>query len=164
MLFAIDPSIRKCGLAVFAATACSKLLDARTLRSTESKLWLRRSDEMVRLVANAIETYRKTQRLHAHTCRVLIEMPSHYSSAVGNAAKNSGAILKLMFFVASLRQLLIGLGYCATLIRVNQWKGTVPKAITERRMQKRYGKQALHGLDDNAIDAIGIGTWFLENM
>jgi hypothetical protein len=97
---------------------------------------------------------------------IVIEMPRIYSrgSAQSQAAKNSGAITKLIFLVATLRSRIDEhRSVRIVLVYPQIWKGQVSKKITRSRMVRRYGN-IVKSLDHNIVDAIGIGTWLLGKV
>lgn len=82
-----------------------------------------------------------------------IEFPKLFQSAGGLAVANSGALVKLSWFVG----LVCGqLSFPLELVEVNDWKGQLPKNVIERRI-----KRILPGCKAKSHDwdAIGIGLF-----
>lgn len=148
-ILCLDPSIRALGWAVFVIGGETPKLTAYNVKklNLEGESWIVRAKVMLEVVKDLENEY-----CPAH---IYIETPSHYSAGKGEVARNSGAILKLMF--------LVGAVYGAfkdqvTLLPVSRWKGNVPKEITQRRMLKRWNATG----DHNAIDAVGIGDYVIS--
>jgi hypothetical protein len=77
------------------------------------------------------------------------------------AASNSGAIIKLIALVYSIRQLVLSQGKTCYLVPVVKWKGNVPKEVMAKRLSKYYD---LTQKTSDEIDAVGIGRWYLRFM
>lgn len=165
-ILAFDPSMRKFGWAVLdrgklvdhgliTQAGPSKKVPKKKRRTLA--FWIGRVDEMVNTV------YRDLGDHVGSADVVVIEMPRIYSrgSSASQAAKNSGAIEKLIFLVSSLRSRIMRYDMHVRIVLVypQTWKGQVPKSLTRRRMERRYGRVIKH-LDHNIVDAIGIATWF----
>jgi Holliday junction resolvasome RuvABC endonuclease subunit len=183
-VLAIDPSLRNLGYAFFqvkrgTAGFRGKLITQGLIRQPTNRSVskrIRRSLEHMRfrsakMVNNVLAMlYVPEIELPCVPDYVVIEMPVIYSrgSAAARAARNSGALTKLIYFVGSLTQALID-RECSTddsktrpvLVTPATWKGQVKKHITHKRMIRRYGR-VCDDLNHNIIDAIGIGTWFIE--
>ena len=61
----------------------------------------------------------------------------------------------------SLRQGFIEGGVAVELVPVRDWKGSVPKHITLKRIQRAWGWR---GMDHNIADAVGIGDWYIRKQ
>lgn len=104
---------------------------------------------------------------------VLIEQPQIFMSGKGQAANNSGSVMKLTALAFALRQYFLDVYKYhfalkaafqeieVIMVPVKKWKGDQKKHITAQRM-KKYWKHA--GADDNETDAIGIGDWHLRKQ
>lgn len=145
----VDPSVKALGWAFFSTGEWRndewELVDSGVLKVAAE--WPESHDKMIRKVYSEIPC----------GSVVLIELPSHYDSGKGAAARNSGAILKLFGLVMALREKLDPAR--VRLVPVRMWKGTVPKEITQKRVRK-YWDWA--GEDHNEADAVGIGDWYLR--
>lgn len=137
-----------------------RLLDAELAHDPE---WLSRVDQMT-------QSLTRIAILNSPLTKILIEMPRIFMSEKGQGASNSGAILKLAFLVGSLRSFFLTSPSSPTvplssveLIPVNNWKGTLPKHITRRRI-KRHWNIETQEIDHNEADAIGIGDWYFRKF
>lgn len=157
-LLCIDPGTRKMGVAIFELDGkgrTGRLLKCFVETVVKKHKWQDRIDMMA---GKAIEICNREK-----PDRVLIEEPRLFlSTRKGQAASNSGAVLKL-----------VGLVYCmagalgvvkdreVVMVPVQQWKGNVPKEITQRRVVKYWGCRSG---DDNITDAVGIGDWYIRKQ
>lgn len=186
-VLAIDPSIRALGYALFSlnitrkksqlhlpipgspiylesgvltlAPAMAMLAQSKINPSLtgSASAWIAKADCMVKRLRELFPPVPPLQR-------VLIELPRHFPSLKGQAAQQSSAILKLMFLVSALRAEYQNQqeNIEVHLISVNRWKGTVPKSITQRRVQKHWQLPPSLTDDHNEWDAIGIGDFYLR--
>jgi len=159
-LLCIDPGTRKMGVAVFELDGKKKrgrLLKCFVEVISRKKVakWQDRIDMMA---DKAIEICNKEK-----PDRVLIEQPRLFlSTRKGQAASNSGAVLKLMGMVYCMAGALgVVKGREVTLVGVQQWKGNVPKHITQKRVLWHWGCKSG---DDNITDAVGIGDWYIRKQ
>lgn len=154
-ILAIDPSTRALGYALFALRARMRasLVRFETIRvSQRLGAYIDRIDIMCERVTGIVKRERPS------LC--VIEMPQIFGSGKGAAANNSGSVMKLTACVFSLRSSLRSLGVRVELVPVSRWKGTCPKEITQRRMLRKWGAEG----DHNAIDAVGLGSWFISSL
>lgn len=114
--------------------------------------WIRRTDEMVTNVRLIDD--RTDARLV-----VVIEQPEIFLGGRGQAAANSGDVLKLCATAWSIRQAFVDDGREVMMVPVRTWKGNLPKSVTAARMRKHWGWK---GEDHNESDAVGIGDWFVR--
>lgn len=147
MFLAIDPGTHDFGYALFNLQGI--LQRSGAFHMTKYGDWLARIDKVVALVL-ILQRYFGVQS-------VAIEMPSNF----GNAASSGQSILKLMGCVMALRQALQSKGACVRLVPVLEWKGSLPKAVTTRRVRQKYGWKG-KSLDE--ADAIGIGDYVLQTQ
>lgn len=88
--------------------------------------------------------------------KAFCEWPTgRFSSDAGLAAHNSDAILKLSFLIGNLNYAFGGI----ELIKVQTWKGQLPKELTQKRAEKFFKKT---GFKSHAADAVGIGQYCIE--
>lgn len=159
-LISVDPSIRACGYGFWFDAG---LLEGQTIklnlkfRGPKSVRWIKKSDLMVATLWEKIERF--VRRDWADT-QLVIELPRHYSGGRGKAARNSGSILKLAWFIADLRRLAARSGMEVHVVPVSVWKGNLPKHITQKRMLRKLG---LLG-DHNMVDAVGLGVYWWERV
>jgi hypothetical protein len=151
-VLSIDPGTKCMGWALWMGNerlvkrGIHRVPMARGLRRRDKKWdWLRRVDVMAAFVSAEVAA--------CGVDVVVIEMPATYGGRKGTAAGKSGAVMKLAWCVATIRA---RCGCDVILAPVRVWKGTVPKRITQARVQRRYGVTG----DHNMIDAIGIGDWY----
>jgi hypothetical protein len=142
-ILAIDPGLHKAGLAWFKART-GELIETECIEGEGD----------MDTVVDAISLEMPGVFI------VVIEEPQQFSgSRKGQAARNSGAVLKLIALVYSIRQMALNLGKKVVLAPVTQWKGQVPKEVMARRLSKYYD---LSEMTPDEIDAVGIGRWYLE--
>ena len=160
-LLAIDPSTTKIGWAIFTDQGLRKYgtispPKVKTpIKAVRRKDWWSRTKVAEREISSLIERYRPT--------KVIIEQPQIFQSKKGQAASNSSSIIKLCIAAGVYAGSALGDPRIEVVFTpVNQWKGTVPKHITQRRVLRRYGVALSKTVDNNAIDAIGIGDWYLR--
>lgn len=146
MILAIDPGLHKCGLAWF---------DARTgkLIRTECVKGHGDLDLVVGTVWGLVDDVGASV--------IVIEEPQQFmSTSKGEAASNSGSVIKLMQLVYSIRQMGIMRHKKVVLAPVIKWKGQTPKDIVWRRLERRG--YCLDGMTGDEKDAVGIGVWYFE--
>lgn len=94
---------------------------------------------------------------------LVVEMPAFQSGATRSMGWQTGDLQKLTLLV----------GYLVhdhwsrvTLITPAQWKGQLPKAVVQRRIEKRLGPKACDrlGIKTHAWDAVGIGMHIRGEM
>ena len=147
-MLSVDPSIKALGYAMFTR---GKLKSSGHKNLKSKKDWVSNVDEMVEFIRELLDDI--------DLC--VIELPDVFTSARGLAASNSGAIVKLMAIVFAVRQMCLEEGIGVYLLPVRKWKGNLPKEITQLRMKRRWG---VVSKSNDEIDAIGIGTFYLERI
>lgn len=155
---ALDPSLTKAGYAVFR-------LDPEGMKAYLTEHGVFKSKKKLNVeekwVSQGTQVKALFQRLPVRT-QVWCEKPGAWAGSIrGQAALNSGALLGLAGWTGFLSCLAGEMMIPFHLVEVRTWKGNVPKRITYKRMSKRWG---VTPEDDNAADAIGIGTWALTRM
>lgn len=145
MVLAIDPGLHKMGLAYFNERS-------RKLEYTE----------VVKANGNLDKALMEVRKsLTGNVITVVIEEPQQFlSSRKGMAASNSGAVVKLIALVYSIREMAIMMKKKIVLAPVIRWKGQVPKEIVWKRLRRRGYK--LDNLSSDEKDAVGIGVWYFE--
>ena len=120
-ILAIDPSINFCGVAVFKFGK----LDEHALLTP-----LIKSDDWVE---KAKDIYRQINIIHAKydIDERVVETPTYWGAA-GYLARESGAIMKLMFLCGMLVS-----WNNSIVIFPNTWKGQLPKEVVRNRLMKR---------------------------
>jgi len=150
-LLAIDPGTRKAGYAIFenGLYLCSDVIIIKNKKLT----WLQRVDFIIIEITQLLK--------HFKIDIVVIEEPQLFiGSRKGRAASNSGSVLKLTALVHSIRIICRIKKIKVYLIPVRKWKGTVPKAITQKRIKRHLGIDITQ-LDES--DAVGLGLWYVRN-
>lgn len=94
---------------------------------------------------------------------VVIEKPQLWGAYKSVASMHSGDLLGLHLLVGALYWWAVERfeSHRVYLIPVSEWKGQLPKKITQKRMEKRYGVK--FSTDDEA-DACGLGTHYLTHI
>lgn len=155
-LWCVDPSLKAMGFARFELYAeKDALAESGVIRGQKDGGTWARTDWCVDALGGLMEE----SPVGWANVLVLIEEPAHYDGGAGTAARNSGAILKLLGLAASIRGRVISYGGHVIMVPVRRWKGTVPKAVTARRIQRAWNWT---GSDHNEADAVGIGDWWLR--
>lgn len=140
----IDPGISGTGFACFDRR---RLLEWGNIYST-ANTWERRSKAIITKIS--WKEYQGCERMYC-------EWPSNFQgTGKGQAAINSGSILKLAFLIG---------GICekfddVRLVPVQSWKGQLPKEIVQRRAEVFFQKK---GFKSHAADAVGIGQWAIQS-
>lgn len=154
-ILCIDPSIRAMGYAFFDQVQQSKpwakwvLSDSGCYTYAErDTYWHYALDAMVDAVEGLVCGTDTDPATLAH---VFVERPDHVRT-------DPGSVLKLMACAYSIRQMLLP-DWPVTMLDVNEWKGNVPKEVTQRRIRKHWG---WGGTDHNEADAVGIGDYVLR--
>ena len=150
-ILAIDPSVNNVGVAFYDT-------ETEQLKTTcfHPK---RNKDTTVLAVAKQIVSH-----LHLNgngrgqVDAIVIEQPNWQGSTKGLIAMQQGYTLDLAFLVGYLSSWL----WCPLtfLPTPMQWKGTVPKAATKKRVERRFGELQV---SEHEYDAIGMIMWLLDS-
>jgi len=110
--------------------------------------------------------------LNHKPAELIMEFPTFQSGNRGTQASRQGDTLKLAFlcgkiacgwefYVAEMMKIkaYLPLSKCIT---PQQWKGQTTKTITQHRCEKKYGLTLEKKIDDNWVDAVMMGDWFIE--
>jgi len=91
---------------------------------------------------------------------VVIEKPQLWGAYKSVASMHSGDLLGLYLLVGALYWWAANrfVNHLVYLIPVSEWKGQLPKKVTQKRMEKRYNVKFT---TDDEADACGLGTHFL---
>lgn len=158
-LLCIDPGTRKMGVAMFEVDhrkRTSQLLKYFVVLIPKSKgEWHARINTMTDRAIHFCNTNQPDM--------VLIEEPRLFlSTGKGQAASNSGAVLKLVATAYCIAGALKALFTDRVImVPVQQWKGNVPKEITQKRVLRHWNCRSG---DDNITDAVGIGDWYIRKQ
>jgi hypothetical protein len=169
MIVGIDPGLSKSpggtGWALFESkSGCSGIVNllpekVGILRPSGIS-WVERADSICR----QLEVMLNGGELSG-VSRAYIELPTFFASTKGMTCAtgkehDDSDLVKLAFLVGEIRHTFYMFGIRCTLVRVNEWKGTLSKIAVERRVAKRLrtdlqGLKSL-GIDSHAVDAVGI--------
>lgn len=150
LLASIDPGLRKCGVAVWEDGKLVRAELVRGIKNVEGP-WTWRS------MAEAVRKYA------GHVDSVAIELPQVYRPQKIPSAD----LIQLTAVVGAICQELYA-GFCVAYLP-REWKGSVPKEITELRAKSRLSATELASIRlpcasdaNNVWDAIGIGLFHLK--
>lgn len=153
LIIAVDSSINFCGISIFdmrVLKAESKLLHSQLLTPKV------KSDEWIDKSMNIYEQIRSICLRSKGYYKLIIETPEYWGAA-GYLARESGAVLKLMFLCGQLSTL-----NNSYIINPSTWKQQLPKEVVRNRLIKLYPKLDIKNMNHNVMDAIGIGHWFIH--
>lgn len=139
---------------------------ARSARSEELS-WDMRCIAMVRHIQAKILVRGVTD--------IVYEWPEEWVGASaggrGAAALNSGAVGKLQVLAGMVRFMAVDVADhplypflvppAFHAVTVRGWKGQTPKEVVQKRMERKF-KIQFH--DDNEVDAVGIGNWYIMTL
>lgn len=146
----IDPGISGTGYAIWDSRW--KLLHHGVLLPPASLLWELKAYNLIEQLLGLVTS---------NSCvEGYIEMPQLFQSAGGLVTANSGALVKLSWFVGMVCG---GLRPHCPLrpVEVNQWKGQLPKEVVIRRIQRVLPSCKATSHD---WDAIGIGLYIKGDL
>jgi hypothetical protein len=146
----IDPGISGSGYAIWDSRW--KLVAHGVLTSSSSPMWELKAYDLMQQFQEVVEE---------HNCvEGYIEMPALFGSVGGLVTANSGALVKLAWFVGMVCG---GLKSNCPLkpIGVNLWKGQLPKEIVILRIKRILPRCAATTHD---WDAIGIGLYLKGDL
>jgi hypothetical protein len=153
-LISIDPSINNMGVAIWEIgkkeLLFNKLLHPdRACRETDFS----KSVSLLQQVKHWIKVY--------GVSKMIMEIPEHWAVA-GFEAREKGSMAKLMFVCGMMASLVQELKE-VKLVTPREWKGQLPKQVMENRLRDSYLPNVdLAKLNDNVVDAIGIGHYYLH--
>ena len=151
---AIDPGLRKCGVARF--DYLHRLIDARTVRIPSSARDLRGSKAWLEMGAKVFGYRNNAETLIIETMQV----DARTNNKVGDLLEVQGVAGVLIGIASSLNMKVEA-------FTPRQWKGSVPKAVTKRRVLEDLlleERNAIHPrATHDAFDAIGIGLYYLND-
>jgi len=142
-IVALDPAKRRCGVAVLNTTEGEGVLEyALTLRSGDT---LSTSRKVARLIGGL-----------GGKVNLIAEWPVDYAS--GRSKHKDLVSLRLM--VGHVERLT---GLKASRVKPFGWKGNLPKAVCERRIEARLTipeRLAMTDTTNDTWDAVGIALWY----
>lgn len=147
MRISIDPGL-EAGYCVW--TSDWQLVEAGVIKpSRKNYSWEERGNMVVEKISEI-----KSRFNIREAC---IEMPSYFASAGGAMVAARGDLVKLTWLVG----LIYGLfpfGKCK-LVKVNEWKGNLPKNVVIQRLKKLMAPEDFKRLSSHSYDAAGIGLY-----
>lgn len=160
-VFAIDPGTKLLGWSHFILNHNAKtavLVTSGIIQQSRSDEWIKRIDQTVDQVMEALT------HTNGLPTQVLIEQPENFGSGRGSAVTNSGAVNKLIACVFQIKGAVrvAHPKYKVQLLPVRQWKGNVPKHITQKRIARHWGVTEFDSTDES--DAIGIGDYWIRKV
>ena len=147
-LIAIDPGIAGTGHAVFING------NLRSYGNTYAKVglpWYDKADIITRQLEDLLSEY------PCHGTIVVCEFPTYMAGK--SVASKSDSLVKMAYLAGQLARAAHPMEF--DLVVPTKWKGTMSKALVERRIRKIIPKLP-KGAKDHALDAIGIGLWKLK--
>lgn len=87
---------------------------------------------------------------------VFVEDPAYFDSAGGQMSARRGDLKKLVFLAGMICGRLI---YQSQIVRVNDWKGQLPKVVVEARVRSALGDDNCEGYHSHIWDAVGMGLY-----
>lgn len=165
MLLSIDPSIANLGWAILThdnvdlapldTDAHPQLVTFGTVKCSTSHLnFEARIDTIIGGLEEAIAAagYRLSIK------QVVIEKPQLWGAYKSTASLHAGDLLGLHLLTGALYWWANSHYAEAFLIPVTEWKGQLPKKVTQKRMEKKYGVKFQ---TDDESDAVGLGDYWL---
>jgi hypothetical protein len=170
MILALDPSVNNMGYAVFATQYIEPAIIAYQLvasgvllsdKESKKQVLEKRIETMLHKMAS-MEWYAEGGWANGGLVvieQVVIEQPEPWGSYKSMASDKSGSLVMLHLMVGAL------IGWFAQkadtevrLVKVSQWKGQLPKKVTQDRLKKRYGRV----FQSDEADAVGLGEWYIK--
>lgn len=155
-IFAIDPGLICLGWAYLTVKSPDKypFVICGAISYSPKYTW----QERVGLVTKAV--FKKVHEFEIEN--MIIELPDHWSSSTGMAARESGSVFKLTLLIGALYGVAISQNIKTTFVSPREWKGQLPKDIAHNRLRKKLPIPAvLNEKDHNVLDAIAIGWVYL---
>lgn len=154
-MITIDAGIGGTGVAVWEG---GRFYEVNCISITTKKSWQDRCDLLCIEVEKLIDRHKIIFDL------IAIEKPFVAMSGKCLASAQSGDVIKLTLLAGRLWQLCWH--YCNQFqwVTVQEWKGQLPKKITEKRVIKRLPQLSEYQLTDHEFDALGIGLYLLERF
>jgi hypothetical protein len=92
--------------------------------------------------------------------RLLCEYPTYFTSLRGQACLYRGDLVALAMVVGCIAEWGWSRGMTVHLVSPNTWKGTLPKAVVNRRIEAAVDTTVLSPRFSHDWDACGIGLYF----
>lgn len=146
-LIAIDPSIAKCGIAVFDQSREGRpaRVDSLTFKPSTAQASKDRFEQLGLAITEIIAAHEVT---HA-----VIETPDGYQK------RSFAQLASYCIAVGVCRESCRAAGCVVTPVTVNGWKGTGKKLLTQLIVENDLHYSPA---DDNEADALGLGIWWFN--
>jgi len=153
-LIAVDPSIRACGYAVFSLGRGGYVLTSQygvfTVPADKEFSWRARLHFILQQLNNLFQSYKGSV--------LVLEMPDHLKAGI-----KERDMYKLAYLCGAIEMSAFVNKLSTTLIEPHEWKGSMKKEITTKRVNKTFGLAfRANTIEHNIADAIALGTWFCE--
>lgn len=150
-VLAIDPSIVSCGYALLLG---EEIILSGAIRPPRQELI-----PTCRFIASHFHAWiaRYCSRLSPF---VVIEVPQYYDSLRGRVSAGRGDTLNLAFLCGYVCSNLHPRAYHVHCVTAPEWKGQVPKDVTQRRLTAAGYTFSNH----DEADAIALGLWYLKHQ
>lgn len=155
ILIAVDPSVNNMGVAVFSIDS-KKLLMWQLLHPSK--------DCRDNQYDKSLSLYNKVREwiVRWRVTHMILEVPEYWAVA-GFQARETGSIFKLTFVCGVLYSLKAKDLQELKVVTPREWKGQLPKEVVENRLRNKYLTDVdLKEINDNVVDAIGIGHFYLH--
>lgn len=94
-----------------------------------------------------------------HPTHMVVEYPAYFQSPGGQLTASSGDLVKLAVLTGMLLEVGRVAGCTCVLVEVRQWKGQLPKDVTQKRLERVVGEHP--EWSHHIYDAVGIGLYHL---
>lgn len=154
VIVSIDPGIRGTGLAFWDMKEWGHALlpiAVEVITPPENQKWVMACSTLYEEFTDVLESY--------GVSKAYCEFPQYFMSPTGHAATADGNIFKLSSLIGVFMGCLLSRGGILIPIKVNKWKGQLPKGVVERRIRKLSPEIDTLGVESHAWDAVGIGLY-----
>ena len=153
----IDPGVTGTGIAIwnsYKGIPCNKIpifTNSIIIRGKES--WRKKIEDYTQVICSYMNLYSPCNHIY-------IEEPIFMESAKGLASARSDSLEKLISCASYFAGYFSAVNRKVEFVRIIDWKGTMPKDVTERRIRKVIENDNIcEGIHNHAWDAVGIGLY-----
>lgn len=150
---AIDPGLQGLGVAYWRSVDIAP--DWVEVIGPTKGEWIDRAGRMARRVRELLR-----QEGHWKQTTVVCELMEMHMSARAQMMWRAGDFQRTLVLIGMIAQ---AVSPChVVLVKPSEWKGQMPKSVTETRIRKQLGCGTcpqLKGMKSHGWDAIGIGLW-----
>lgn len=159
---AVDPSVNHLGWAVMfkdPATKNTEILSSGTIEAPTEYKGADLVERLAWMVSEVDDLGVASQDVDA----IVIECPEPWGAYKSMASSRSGSLQMLTLLVGAITCWAIDMvgAKNTELIKVSQWKGQLPKHVTQRRMESKYHTRFK---TDHEADAVGLGDYYLRSL